>query len=513
MGEVFLARLEREEGFAKLLVVKRILPELSESSRFLEMFSAEARIAAALNHPQVVQVTDFGRIGKNCFLAMEYIDGSDLAARLDVVREQKGELPLAFIVAVGLACLRALDYAHRRTPPVVHGDVSPSNVLVGRQGEVKLSDFGLARIAGQGAGQDRSSIQGKLSYMAPEVARGRPADERSDLFGVGGILFELASLHPPREANLDHARNRALAPVAQLKPDIHPALAKVIDQALSVTAQERFQEASEMEEALLQISTTLSLDPGPRTVSAVVTKILGDGPRTCAEATPRTLVALPSMPRRRLSILATGIFVLFGGLAVYVLLANQQSDPDTQEPDSGVIAVVSVEEPPGEESDAGVSQSDLGPPRKRIARRLKPLVDAGSPVPATNPVPEDPDRVAKALPTPLGFSLHADGPVTCSLDGGPRQSTPLDYQQLLGDAHVIRLQSRSGFSATIRMEATEKSGQVKLAFRSEPFAVLYIDGTPKGLTPKGGILLDRGSHKIYLAPSGKKPVELTLQLR
>jgi len=510
MGEVFLARLEREEGFEKLLVVKRILPQLSESPRFQEMFSAEARIAASLNHPQVVQVTDFGRIGSNCFLAMEYIDGCDLSSLIEKARGT--ELPLAFIVAVGQACLRALDYAHRRTPPVVHGDVSPSNVLVGREGELKLTDFGLARISGRGAGTDRPEIQGKLSYMAPEVARGSPANRQSDIFGVGGVLFELATGQPPRKASLDHARNRAIRPVADCKPDVHPALAKVIDRALATNALERFPDASEMEEALGQISTALGLDPGPRTVSDAVASILGDGHTSCS-AVPRTLIAPPEPPRRRWSLLATGIFVVIISAAVLVLLSVNRVDP-VPEPDAGTQALVAVEEPPVDEPDAGTIRPDNRKParrdsrRRKIARPVPELIDAGSPEPA----PADPVEVAKAPEKPQGFRLQSARPVQCSLDGGAFQATPLSHPQPLSGAHLIKLQEESGFSAAIRMEATGKPGQVKLALRSKPFAVLYIDGRPKGLTPKGGILLGPGEHKISLAPTGKPPMALTLQL-
>jgi hypothetical protein len=280
-----------------------------------------------------------------------------------------------------------------------------------------------------------------------------------------------------------------------------------------VNEEDRFPDASEMEEVLLRFSSTLGLDPGPRAVSTLVADTLGAGDKRAPTEVPRTLVALPDEPKVRWSILATGIFVFMVGIAVYVLLSTRPADPEPGEPDAGLVALV-VDEPRDiTVRDAGLTESDKGP-LQRKDRRRRPVTrrppreapDAGIPEPG------DPVQVAKAIPEPEGFSLQAKRPVSYQLDGGPRQSMPLDYKQLIRGAHVIKLRNQSGFSATIRMEATEKPGGVRLAVRSKPFAVLYIDGSPKGLTPKGRISLARGSHKITLAPSGREPMELTLRL-
>ncbi|HTR51346.1 MAG TPA: serine/threonine-protein kinase [Kofleriaceae bacterium] len=191
MAEVFLAKAYGAHGFEKTLAIKKILPELARDAEFEARFIAEAKVAVRLSHANVVQVFDFGRIGESLFIAMEYVDGLDLAALLRKLKDEQRQVPLPAAFHIAIEIVRALDFAHQHG--VVHRDVSPSNILISRAGEVKIGDFGIA-VAAQphkAAGPGARKVMGKWRYMSPEQTRGDTLDTRSDLFSAAVVLFEL----------------------------------------------------------------------------------------------------------------------------------------------------------------------------------------------------------------------------------------------------------------------------------------------------------------------------------
>jgi serine/threonine-protein kinase len=197
MAEIYLARARTELGATRLVVLKQILPELAGNPSFSELLISEAKLAARLTHANVVQVTDLGRHEGQLFIAMEYVEGFDLSELLRRCSRGKIPLPVEFALLIAVETLRALDYAHRRAGDdgaplgLVHRDVSPSNVLVSFEGEIKLCDFGIAHANDAVAGDAQPVIQGKAGYMSPEHARGAPLDARSDVFAAGIVLWEL----------------------------------------------------------------------------------------------------------------------------------------------------------------------------------------------------------------------------------------------------------------------------------------------------------------------------------
>ena len=199
MAEIYLARHTTELGAARQCVVKVILPELAGRKEFADMLVAEAKLAARLSHANVVQVFDLGREDGQLFIAMEYVEGFDLAQLLRSCSRQKVGLPPEYALHIVLEALRGLDYAHRLADDgeplgLVHRDVSPSNVLVSFDGEVKVCDFGIARanaLAGGAVEGAEEAIKGKAGYMSPEQARGDAVDARSDVFAAGIVLWEL----------------------------------------------------------------------------------------------------------------------------------------------------------------------------------------------------------------------------------------------------------------------------------------------------------------------------------
>jgi serine/threonine-protein kinase len=207
---VFLAKAAGPKGFEKTLVLKRILPHLAEDQHFVEMFLSEAKIAAQFNHPNIVQIYDFGEAEGVYYLAMEYIDGPNLRSILRRTLQSRALLPIPLCVKmVSLAC-EGLAYAHEFADPqsgaplgLIHCDISPENVLLSRNGSVKVVDFGIAKAAGFGPQNKAGTFKGKVSYMPPERIQGNPFDLRADIFSLGVVLYELVTGVKPFNARTD----------------------------------------------------------------------------------------------------------------------------------------------------------------------------------------------------------------------------------------------------------------------------------------------------------------------
>ena len=194
MAEVFRATYNPEGGFQKVVALKRVLPQYAEDEDFIEMFRDEAALCSQFSHPCVVQVFDFGRFGESYFLAMEYLDGPPLSR---VLRAHKGQgLPVYAVMQLALSLCDALQYVHERRSPegmdlnLVHRDLNPPNILLSKLGEVKLTDFGIARTTSHVQQTEVGAIKGKPGYLAPEQAMGESFDGRADLFALGVTLWE-----------------------------------------------------------------------------------------------------------------------------------------------------------------------------------------------------------------------------------------------------------------------------------------------------------------------------------
>ena len=196
MATVYRATFSVEGGFEKEVALKVIRSELSEDPQFIRMFLDEARLSGHLSHPNIVQTFDFGQVDGTYFLAMELVRGRTLAEILRTLHENRFRLGTAASLFVAKELARALDYAHRATGPdgeplgIVHRDVSPQNVLISREGHVKLADFGIAKAALRSQITQPGRVRGKCSYMAPEQARGQEVDARADVFSLGTVLWE-----------------------------------------------------------------------------------------------------------------------------------------------------------------------------------------------------------------------------------------------------------------------------------------------------------------------------------
>ena len=258
MAELFLARASAMAGFEKLVVLKRILPAHAESEDFIRMFLAEARLAATLHHPNIVQVYDIGEQRGTYFFTMEYVQGQDLRRIVRAARRLQRALPLEHILHIIMGISAGLNHAHEKaghdgTPlGIVHRDVSPSNVLVTYEGSVKIVDFGIAKAATAQTATIAGTLKGKIPYMSPEQCRGESVDRRSDIFSIGTLLWELTTgkrlfAGDNEFQTLNRVAQGDVPPPSSVRPDYPPELEQIVMKALQADPEQRYTTALDLQ--------------------------------------------------------------------------------------------------------------------------------------------------------------------------------------------------------------------------------------------------------------------------
>jgi eukaryotic-like serine/threonine-protein kinase len=274
MATVYKAVQKGAANFQRTVAIKHIKPEYRALKNYIDMFIEEARVGSELQHPNIVQVHDFVSQNGSYYLVMEWVEGIDLGAFIRINHDAGTPISWPFAVAMGIGTLRGLGAAHARLgadglpAPVIHRDVSPHNVLLGVNGVVKLSDFGLAKARDRIASLTApGTVKGKLSYLAPEVTFGRPNTAQSDLFGVGSVIWESLAGERLFDGKTDveifkKIRACKIPPIAERRPDVPPALAAVLDLALAADPANRYTTASEFAAALSQVmKQAVGVDP------------------------------------------------------------------------------------------------------------------------------------------------------------------------------------------------------------------------------------------------------------
>jgi serine/threonine-protein kinase len=315
MATVYKAVQKGAAGFHRTVAIKHIKPEYRALKNYIDMFIEEARVGSELQHPNIVQVHDFVGDNGSYYLVMEWVEGIDLGAFIRINRDAKIPIPWPYAVAMGIGTLRGLGAAHSRlapdgTPsPVIHRDVSPHNVLLGNNGVVKLSDFGLAKARDRIASLTApGTVKGKLSYLAPEVTYGRPNTSQSDLFGVGSVIWETLSGERLFDGKNDveifkKIRACKVPSIAERRPDVPAALAAVLDLALAADPANRYATATEFASALSQvIKQAVGVDAASALGAAVQEARLRDKAETQGDNFAPTLPAAPRAKRESVDV-------------------------------------------------------------------------------------------------------------------------------------------------------------------------------------------------------------------
>jgi serine/threonine protein kinase len=261
MAEVFKAKVMGVEGFERIVALKRILPHIAEDEEFITMFIDEAKIAVQLQHANIAQIFDLGKVDEAYFIALEYVHGRDMRGIYDDLHRRRQLMPTPQICFVIMQVCEGLDYAHNkrdqqgRALNLVHRDVSPQNILVGFEGEVKLIDFGIAKAAGKASKTQAGILKGKFGYMSPEQVRGLAIDRRSDIFALGIILYEMLTgerlfVGESDFSTLEKVRNVEIIPPSSINSQIPEQLERIVLKALAKDVEDRYQNALDLHDDL-----------------------------------------------------------------------------------------------------------------------------------------------------------------------------------------------------------------------------------------------------------------------
>jgi serine/threonine-protein kinase len=288
MAEVFRGIAESMQGFKKNIAIKRILPNLTKNKKFVAMFLDEARLSLSLQHANIVQVFDIGHSEDTYFIVMEFVDGVDLKALTEWRRRIGRRIPIAHTLHIVMEICKGLSYAHEMMNPetgrplgIVHRDISPPNVLISKQGEIKVVDFGLAKATSQIETTDPGVVKGKMSYLSPEAARGEEVDNRADIFAVGILLYEMLTGKRLFYGETDYqtvelVRNAKIPPLRPQNPQVEPELEDVARKALARRAEDRYASALDLQDALAHYSYSRGLKVISRDIADLVRQCLDD---------------------------------------------------------------------------------------------------------------------------------------------------------------------------------------------------------------------------------------------
>jgi serine/threonine protein kinase len=296
MAEIYKAKTYGVDGFEKLLAIKRILPHCSADSEFINMLVDEAKLTVLLSHANIVQVYDLGKVGDDYFISMEFINGTNLREVVRRVKEEKESIPEDLAVYIVSEICKGLDYAHRKADPqgkplaIVHRDINPQNVLISFEGEVKIVDFGIAKAAMNVSHTMAGVLKGKIAYMSPEQALGKPMDGRTDIFSAGLVLYEMLTGEKLFSGDtqfeiLNHIRESRIT-MRDLPEEVPGPLKAIIAKALTHNLKDRFATAGDMHLELTKYLYSSYVDFSPRNLAALVKKYFSQEVRERMEPGP-----------------------------------------------------------------------------------------------------------------------------------------------------------------------------------------------------------------------------------
>ncbi len=480
MAEVFLARAEGPGGFSKKLVVKRILPHFVSDPTFANMFLSEARLAAELNHPNVVQIFDFGQADGQYYLAMEYIDGANLRV-LNTAATTAG-VRIPFPLAARLASLAAegLHFAHElhgedgKHIGLVHRDISPDNILVSRSGAVKVVDFGIAKANAQPSMTRSGVIKGKMAYMPPEQLGRKPVDRRVDIFALGVVLHELVTGTWPFDASSEVSIIQAImnevpfTHVRERRSDVPEALDTIIARCLEKNRDLRYATCKELHADLEQYISSTGQAVTATDLADLVNRLVPSSTTNPDQVSPSSSddVSLDRTFKRDVSD------------SDALAKAGAESSMKTQLPEAPrksaaplvVIAVLAAAA-----ISAGIAWwVNRPPPPVFVVDPPPQTIDAGAMV------------VASAIAVDAGASAPDD------FDAG---------------AVAVVVAPPVAVDAGVPVRPVERPASprsVKIEFRIRPFAQVFLDGKDIGTTPMPPVSVGVGKHKLRLVGKSRE---------
>ncbi|KFE62209.1 serine/threonine-protein kinase [Hyalangium minutum] len=512
MAEVFLAKVAGPFGFEKTLVVKRILPHLADEPAFVEMFLAEAKLVAQLNHPHIVQIFDFGEAEGAYFVAMEYIDGPNLRTLLKHARTRQPHLRPTLCAKMIAAACEGLAYAHdfhdpvtRRPLNLIHRDISPDNILLSRQGALKVADFGIAKATGHGPMTQEGVLKGKLPYMSPEHLRGKRLDRRADVYALGLVLYELLTCRKPFDVTTEAGLLRAIIedpfiPAEERRPDLPEHLQQILDRALAKDRDERYPDCLSFQADLERFAASEGETLGSLHIARLITHLEADTAQPLPTPPPsfpttrdfRSMedpLTLPRDPtvssrpharapgslpqstgvldeatsfeqkmrsRGRIQVAASILAVLlFAGGGGYLLSHGRGAVPPR----------------PATASDAGPDLADAGIAHAEAKHEPAPTQ------PLAPPVLQDAADAGAAATPPVLILDAGPAPFSPPKPAAPRPKSPLLTQQPTG-----KTVAGTGF----------------VEFRVVPYATVLLDGQELGTTPFDRVEVSAGRHTVRL---------------
>jgi serine/threonine protein kinase len=305
MAEMYQAKITSVEGFEKLVAIKKILPNLTQDQNLVKMFIDEAKLAAMLFHQNIVQIYDLGSMEGAYFIAMEYIHGKDLRVLTRKAKERNLPLPLEYALYITSRICSGLDYSHNikdlqgNSLGLIHRDISPQNILVTYQGEVKIVDFGIAKAAKKSADTKEGLIKGKVSYMSPEQAAGKAIDNRSDIFSTGILLYEMVTGERMFQGSdmqvLERVRKADFEPAEKIVPDLPSEVSHILARALAKGVTRRYKSCAQMLADLEECLTTFPVRPSAEGLSQYMKELFVEEIAAEATSLQRTEIKLAAL--------------------------------------------------------------------------------------------------------------------------------------------------------------------------------------------------------------------------
>jgi len=543
MGEVHHARQTGPNGFDRTCVVKTMHAQHASDPEIVELFLEEARLTARLTHPHIAQVYDFGKIDSAYYIAIELVDGPSLHTVIKSFATRGRRLPIGAVLRIVSQAAQALDYVHRQKGPdgaplnLVHRDISPGNLLLSKDGLVKLIDFGIAKARTTQLQTRMGQIRGKLAYMSPEQMLGMPLDGRTDVYSLGLVLYELLS---GRRANpgrneveiLSSVKTGTLTPLSSLRDDCPKALSQLLERATKRDREQRIARAAELSQALEQLLVKEGITVGPTELSAIAEEVELVPPHP-SPAPPRrppqgvkTAMVPPAGPPTNVEVVtepkggrrtllfvvaALALTVLGGGAGV--LWAATGPATATVEPPAPPAAAVKPKAPAPASApvEPAVVVKDPEPqpavvklpkPTQKPPRSGKQPVAKEEPASAPEPAP-----VVAAAATTGSLHLSSDPPTEIFIDGKQTGVTPTTLELPPGHHRVELREPRLGLSWSRNVEVAGggreslswKPAHGLLDVRPVPPHVelqIAVDGVAVGPTPISAFSVWEGHRKV-----------------